>query len=137
MQLTDIPDWCHVEVLGGGAETRAAARMPVPLDTLRRMHDASPIAHVAKVIAPVLMFLGAKDRRVPHADGLAYADALRCAPVATLLARVLACVDALRRALAIRCHSDMSRGRRILVDGRSLSGHACVCVHNALIPSKA
>ena len=78
LQVTDIPDWCFIEVLGPGRQSREAARFPVPWDVLKRMHDASPIAHVDKVQVPVLMFLGAKDRRVPHIDGHAYADALRC-----------------------------------------------------------
>jgi hypothetical protein len=45
------------------------------------MLAASPIMHVHAVQAPVMMFLGAADRRVPHIDGLAYRAALRCAPL--------------------------------------------------------
>ena len=78
LQVTDIPDWCHVEVLGAGAETRAAAKLPLTADARAAMLAKSPIAHVANVRTPTLMFLGAADRRAPHIDGLAYATALKC-----------------------------------------------------------
>ena len=37
----------------------------------------SPIAHVEQVITPTLLLLGAKDRRVPHSQGLEYYHILR------------------------------------------------------------
>ena len=54
-------------------------QFPPSLEQQRAMHDASPIAHIEKVKTPVMMMLGAKDRRVPYIDGLTYAKALRCA----------------------------------------------------------
>lgn len=49
------------------------------------MHAASPIAHIDAVRAPVMLMLGLQDRRVPPADGLAYARALRCVSTAHFL----------------------------------------------------
>jgi acylaminoacyl-peptidase len=44
---------------------------------LAAMRAVSPIAHIAAVRTPVLMLLGAKDRRVPPSNGMSYAHALR------------------------------------------------------------
>lgn len=71
---TDIPNWCFVETAGLGA--RAYDDAPSPA-ALQAMHAVSPVAHVDAVRAPVLMLLGAKDRRVPPSNGLAYTHALR------------------------------------------------------------
>lgn len=46
-------------------------------EALERMRAMSPIAHVQAVTAPVMLLLGAKDRRVPHDDGLRYGAALK------------------------------------------------------------
>jgi acylaminoacyl-peptidase len=72
--ITDIPDWCFVETagLGKGAYTEAPSAA-----ALAAMQAASPVAHLDAVRTPVLMLLGAKDRRVPPSNGLAYAHALR------------------------------------------------------------
>ena len=70
--LTDIPDWCFVETVG----RRAYTDLP-SVETLAAMRDASPVAHLSKVKAPVLMLLGAVDLRVPPSNGLRYAAALR------------------------------------------------------------
>ena len=72
--VTDIPDWCYVETAGLGKE--AYSEVP-SAETLAAMRAISPIAHIDAVRAPVLMLLGAKDRRVPPSNGLAYAHALR------------------------------------------------------------
>eukprot|EP00197_Chlamydomonas_leiostraca_P007936 CAMPEP_0202863236 /NCGR_PEP_ID=MMETSP1391-20130828/3945_1 /ASSEMBLY_ACC=CAM_ASM_000867 /TAXON_ID=1034604 /ORGANISM="Chlamydomonas leiostraca, Strain SAG 11-49" /LENGTH=784 /DNA_ID=CAMNT_0049542847 /DNA_START=190 /DNA_END=2544 /DNA_ORIENTATION=- len=78
--MTDITDWCYVEVLGSEAGMKRGGAVPTPED-LAAMWAASPIAHVSKVKAPMTIMLGAKDRRVPPPDGLAYASALRAAGV--------------------------------------------------------
>uniref|UniRef100_A0A7S0SJ49 Peptidase S9 prolyl oligopeptidase catalytic domain-containing protein n=1 Tax=Mantoniella antarctica TaxID=81844 RepID=A0A7S0SJ49_9CHLO len=70
--LTDIPDWCFVETVG----REAYADLP-SLSTLQTMREASPVHHLSKVKAPVLMLLGAVDLRVPPSNGLRYAAALR------------------------------------------------------------
>ena len=44
------------------------------------MPFANPLPLLAQVSAPVLMMLGAKDRRVPPLDGLQYLTALRGRP---------------------------------------------------------
>ena len=44
---------------------------------LRAMYERSPIAHVAKVSAPVLLSIGRADLRVPPSQGLEYYHALR------------------------------------------------------------
>ena len=74
---TDIPDWCFVETLGIDAYDDD----PSPA-TLAAMRAKSPVTHVANVAArkrPVLMLIGAVDRRVPPTNGLRYAAALRAA----------------------------------------------------------
>ena len=50
--------------------------MPTPEDLLK-MRSCSPIIHVKNVRAPVLMLIGAKDRRVPMSQGVAYYHTLR------------------------------------------------------------
>lgn len=74
---TDIPDWCFVETLGIDAYTDDPS-----IETLAHMRSKSPIAHVEEVArkgAPVMMLIGAVDRRVPPTNGLRYAAALRAA----------------------------------------------------------
>ena len=71
VHVTDIPDWCFVETVG-----RDRYADPPSVDALEAMREASPIAHVDRVEAPVLMLLGAADLRVPPSNGLRYAAAL-------------------------------------------------------------
>lgn len=74
VSVTDIPDWCFVETAGLGK----GAYSEVPsAEALAALRAVSPIAHIDAVRAPVLMLLGAKDRRVPPSNGLAYVHALR------------------------------------------------------------
>ena len=82
--VTDIPDWCFTECGGLGATSYQEAPSAAALAAMRAV---SPVAHLDSVRAPVLMLLGAKDRRVPHSNGLAYAAALRQSgvPVRTLV----------------------------------------------------
>ena len=47
---------------------------------IARFREVSPISHVAAVTAPLLLMLGARDRRVPVTDALQYAAALRARP---------------------------------------------------------
>ena len=72
--LTDIPDWCFVESAWLGKSSYDESPSS---EKLARMRAVSPIAVVNNVRAPVLMLLGAKDRRVPASNGLAYARALK------------------------------------------------------------
>ncbi|KAL6764745.1 acylaminoacyl-peptidase [Haematococcus lacustris] len=78
--ISDIADWCYVEVFGSEEGQRRFAPVASPED-LAAMHAASPIAHVHKVKAPVQLMLGARDRRVPPADGQQYRAALTAAGV--------------------------------------------------------
>ena len=68
-------------VLRGDAGHRVDTDDP-SLETLAHMRSKSPIAHVANVAEkkrPVMMLIGAADRRVPPTNGLRYAAALRAA----------------------------------------------------------
>ncbi|KAL5224477.1 hypothetical protein ABZP36_011116 [Zizania latifolia] len=72
---TDIPDWCY-SVACGTEGRQYASESPSP-DHLRLFYQKSPIAHISKVKAPLLMLLGGADLRVPISNGLQYARALR------------------------------------------------------------
>ncbi|CAM0947847.1 unnamed protein product [Alopecurus aequalis] len=72
---TDIPDWCYAVAFG--TEAKHLASESPSLDHLSLLYQKSPIAHVSKVKAPLLMLLGGADLRVPLSDGLQYARALR------------------------------------------------------------
>ncbi|KAL6883635.1 hypothetical protein ACP4OV_011049 [Aristida adscensionis] len=72
---TDIPDWCYMVACGTDAK-QYASESPSP-DHLRLFYQKSPIAHISKVKAPLLMLLGGADRRVPMSNGLQYSRALR------------------------------------------------------------
>ena len=47
------------------------------------MLQRSPVAHVSRVKTPTLICLGAKDRRVPHSQGIEYYHILRSMGVAS------------------------------------------------------
>jgi acylaminoacyl-peptidase len=88
LSTTDIPDWCITEACGLEAMTGWNGMMPIPsADLLARLLAASPIAHVSKVVAPVLFTLGMKDKRVPASQGIEFNYALRARGIPT---RVLA-----------------------------------------------
>ncbi|KAK9836232.1 hypothetical protein WJX84_008783 [Apatococcus fuscideae] len=76
IHVSDIPDWCYVEAWGvQEAKKRMAARPS--MEDLARFKEVSPSSFLANVRAPLLLLLGAKDRRVPLTDGLQYGAALR------------------------------------------------------------
>ena len=72
--VTDIPDWCFVEA--GLPYDFTAVQTPTP-EQLGTMWRASPLQHVAAVTAPILVCIGAKDRRVPPSNGLEWFRSLR------------------------------------------------------------
>ncbi|KAF8057927.1 Serine/threonine-protein phosphatase PP1 isozyme 1 [Scenedesmus sp. PABB004] len=80
--VTDIPDWCYVEVLGTKEGRARFGAAPSAAD-YAAMLAASPVAHVGAVRAPMMLLLGARDRRVPLDDGWRFVDALRARGVPT------------------------------------------------------
>lgn len=74
--VSDIPEWAFVEAWGGTTGRRRARARPAPED-LERFAAVSPIAHVDRVEAPLLVLLGGRDRRVPLEDASRYLCALR------------------------------------------------------------
>lgn len=75
--VSDIPDWCYIEALGCGKYDFNQFRPPSS-EELKTMWEMSPVKHVKGVKAPTLVALGAKDRRVPHSQGLEWFHALKC-----------------------------------------------------------
>lgn len=71
---TDIPDWCYMEA--GLTYNFTGMNLP-SITEIEKMHTASPVSHINNVTAPVLLCLGAKDRRVPYTQGLEYAQLLK------------------------------------------------------------
>lgn len=82
--ISDIPDWCYVEAMGCGKYDWDVFRPPTA-EELKIMWDASPVAHIDGVVAPTLVALGAKDRRVPQSQGLEWFHALKSKGVETKL----------------------------------------------------
>ena len=74
--LTDIPDWCYIEAWGSEKGRERAGSNPTPED-LQRFAHVSPVRWASQVTAPILMMVGACDRRVPQDDGKRYLDAVR------------------------------------------------------------
>jgi len=70
MGSTEIPEWCTAEALG------VRGRRTFTDEDIRRLWDRSPISKAHEVVAPVLMVLGASDRRVPPINGREYVQAL-------------------------------------------------------------
>ena len=85
--VSDITDWCIVEACGVKGCKLSNSEPEVLYNfasydspntaQLAKMYNCSPIRHVQNVTAPVLMLLGAKDRRVPVSQGLEYFHTLR------------------------------------------------------------
>ena len=65
INITDIPDWCLAETLG-----KSWSWTDISSEDYKRLFEMSPMATPVKI--PTLLFLGAKDRRVPYQAGLAY-----------------------------------------------------------------
>lgn len=82
--VSDIPDWCYIEALGCGKYDFNKFRPP-KADELNIMWKASPVAHVDGVVAPTLIMIGARDRRVPQSQGLEWFHALKSRKVPTKL----------------------------------------------------
>ncbi|XP_008316496.1 acylamino-acid-releasing enzyme [Cynoglossus semilaevis] len=69
---TDIPDWCMFET-GFDYSTDS---LPDP-KVWTQMLEKSPIKYVAQVQTPVLLLLGADDKRVPNKQGIEFYRALK------------------------------------------------------------
>jgi acylaminoacyl-peptidase len=88
--VSDITDWCIVEACGVTGSELCTTKPEVLYNfnsyespntsQLAMMYHCSPIRHVQNVSAPVLMLLGAKDRRVPVSQGLEFFHSLRRVP---------------------------------------------------------
>jgi len=88
---TDIPDWCYFQFgldypLSSSSTSPEKKKEPLfppaltPLmapETFERVWKASPITHVDKVRASVLLLIGASDLRVPPKQGIEYYHALK------------------------------------------------------------
>jgi acylaminoacyl-peptidase len=64
--VSDIPDWCHAESRGPGTY----AHNKLSGDVLQTMYAKSPISFVDNIKTPILILIGAKDRRVPPFNGM-------------------------------------------------------------------
>jgi dipeptidyl aminopeptidase/acylaminoacyl peptidase len=63
--------------LGGAAGLREAARIGDPIADADRLTATSPVARAADITAPVLLFHGRQDARVPVSQATALAEALK------------------------------------------------------------
>ncbi|XP_066924049.1 acylamino-acid-releasing enzyme-like [Clytia hemisphaerica] len=72
MMVTDIPDWTFVE----SGVPYEQGTIPSP-EILAEMVKRSPIVHLKKVKAPVLLLVGGKDLRVPPSQSKSYYRLLR------------------------------------------------------------
>ena len=92
MSSTDIPDWYYFEFgldyplssLSTSPEKHKKESLFPPAlpplmspETFERVYKASPIAHVDKVRASVLLLIGASDLRVAPTQGMEYYHALK------------------------------------------------------------
>jgi hypothetical protein len=80
---SDIPDWAQVE--SGTWKTNPATSA---VEELVKMYNASPLAHVHKVVAPTLLVLSTKDKRVPMLQSIHYYNELRSRGVTTKYATI-------------------------------------------------
>lgn len=80
--LSDIPDWCKIEVLGLGSYEWDDF-IPPNADQLVKMYNASPVSHLPSITAPTLLLLGGKDLRVPLRQGVEFYHALKANLVTT------------------------------------------------------
>lgn len=71
---SDIPDWCWSE---SGLDFDFMKIGLLDEKEREKMRSVSPVVHIDSVETPVLMLLGAKDRRVPHSQGMLYVKMLR------------------------------------------------------------
>ncbi|KAJ1815164.1 hypothetical protein LPJ56_002756, partial [Coemansia sp. RSA 2599] len=74
--MSDIPDWCWAEL---GLPYSFDAPPALTPEIYSKMWDASPSSMVDKVRDPILLMLGASDRRVPPPQSKAYFSRLRAA----------------------------------------------------------
>lgn len=70
--ISDIPDWCVAEALGGKDLMPLAQIYAGSPEKMGAMYAASPIANVHKVKVPTLLLLGKEDLRVPFSQGLLF-----------------------------------------------------------------
>lgn len=68
---SDIPDWCFSEL-----DMDYKGLMATP-EQYQKMYEASPVKHSAGKTTPVLLLLGAVDRRVPNTQGLRWAESIK------------------------------------------------------------
>ena len=90
IDVTDIPDWCLVEGIGGNDRQENVLKTHQKtseegLERLSRLYKCSPIFHVDNVKTPCAIFLGMEDLRVPPSQGKSFYFALRQRGVATSL----------------------------------------------------
>jgi len=80
--VTDIPDWCYVEA---GIDLSHSSDPSTPLtgEHVAKMYNASPAAHAHRIKSPVLMLIGAMDRRVPPSQGWSFYHLLKAYGVKT------------------------------------------------------
>jgi dipeptidyl aminopeptidase/acylaminoacyl peptidase len=77
---TDLVSYVHGLIsFGGYAGQAEAARIGDPVADFGRLSDASPVNRAAEIRAPVMLFHGREDRRVPVSHAIGMAEALRSA----------------------------------------------------------
>lgn len=75
-------DWCFVETLGTGSYDFNGYRTATDVE-LKIMRERSPVFHMENIVAPTLLCLGAKDRRVPYSQGIDFYHMLKAKGVPT------------------------------------------------------
>jgi acylaminoacyl-peptidase len=81
--LFPAADWCVVESCGLDGHYDFDSVRPASEAAMLQMRRCSPIHHVHRVVAPTLLCLGAKDRRVPPSQGHEFYHVLRAQGVTT------------------------------------------------------